>query len=151
MPRSAGPFRPAGGSAAKPECAAILSSTCRPKNAEVHRQVVRKRAETHPIEIDPVVRLYYVEVAEPDMHEPSSDLRRLQQALREQWGLAETTADLATVARLQKALRAGEWKVTVAVRKGRDIASINWASPSAPSASRSMSARPPSPPISPIS
>ena len=86
MPRSAGPFRPAGGSAAKPECAAILSSTCRPK-VQVHRQVVRKRAETHPIEIDPVVRLYYVEVAEPDMHEPSSDLRRLQQALREQWGL----------------------------------------------------------------
>ncbi|HEY1888373.1 MAG TPA: ASKHA domain-containing protein [Roseiarcus sp.] len=95
-----------------------------PPESQVHRQVVRKRAETHPIEIDPVVRLYYVEVAEPDMHEPSSDLRRLQQALREQWGLAETTADLATLARLQKALRAGEWKVTVAVRKGRDIVSI---------------------------
>ncbi len=95
-----------------------------PPESQVHRQVVRKRAETHPIEIDPVVRLYYVEVAEPDMHEPSSDLRRLQQALREQWGLAETTADLATLARLQKALRAGERKVTVAVRKGRDIVAI---------------------------
>jgi uncharacterized 2Fe-2S/4Fe-4S cluster protein (DUF4445 family) len=95
-----------------------------PPESQVHRQVVRKRAETHPIEIDPVVRLYYVEVAQPDMHEPSSDLRRLQQALREQWGLAETTADLATLARLQKALRDGEWKVTVAVRKSRDIVSI---------------------------
>ena len=41
-----------------------------PPESQVHRQVVRKRAETHPIEIDPVVRLYYVEVAEPDMHEP---------------------------------------------------------------------------------
>ena len=95
-----------------------------PPESQVHRQVVRKRAETHPIEIDPVVRLYYVEVAEPDMHEPSSDLRRLQQALREQWSIAEAHADLDTLAGLQKALRAGEWKVTVAVRKGRDIVSI---------------------------
>ncbi len=70
-----------------------------PPESQVHRQVVRKRAETHPIEIDPVVRLYYVEVAEPDMHEPSSDLRRLQQALREQWGLDETHADLAMLDR----------------------------------------------------
>ena len=86
--------------------------------------MIRKRAETHPIEIDPVVRLFYIEVAEPDMHEPSSDLRRLQQAFREQWGLAETRADLAVLAGLQKALRAGNWKVTVALRKGRDIVSV---------------------------
>ena len=95
-----------------------------PPESQVHRQVVRKRAESHPIEIDPVVRLYYVEVAEPDMHEPASDFRRLEQALRAQWGLAETRADFATLAGLQKALRAGQWKVTVAVRKGCDIVAI---------------------------
>ena len=70
-----------------------------PPESQVHRQVVRKRAETHPIDIDPVVRLHYVEVAEPDMHDPSSDLRRLQQALSQQWGLAETRAGLAVLAR----------------------------------------------------
>ena len=95
-----------------------------PPESQVHRQVVRKRAESHPIEIDPVVRLCYVEVAEPDMHEPASDFRRLQQALAEQWGLAETNADLAALATLQKALRAGQWKVTAAVRKSHDIVAI---------------------------
>jgi uncharacterized 2Fe-2S/4Fe-4S cluster protein (DUF4445 family) len=95
-----------------------------PPESQVHRQVVRKRAETHPIEIDPVVRLHYVEVGEPDMHEPTSDLRRLQRALREQWGLGETNADLAALAGLQKALRAGGWKVTVALRKDRDIVAV---------------------------
>src|SRR6202042_1333373 len=65
-----------------------------------------------------------VEVREPDMHEPASDLRRLQQALREQWDIAEAHADLATLVGLQKALRAGQWKVTVALRKGRDIVAI---------------------------
>jgi uncharacterized 2Fe-2S/4Fe-4S cluster protein (DUF4445 family) len=95
-----------------------------PPESQVHRQVVRKRAEAHPIDIDPVVRLHYVEVPEPDMHEPSSDLRRLQLALSEQWGLADTQASLAVLAGLQRTLRAGKWKVTVAVRKMSDIIAI---------------------------
>ena len=95
-----------------------------PPESQVHRQVVRKRAETHPIDIDPVVRLHYVEVAEPDMHDPSSDLRRLQLALGEQWSLNDTRASLPVLASLQKVLRAGEWKVTVAVRKGEEIVAI---------------------------
>ena len=95
-----------------------------PAESQVHRQVVRKRAETHPIDIDPVVRLHYVEVAEPDMHDPSSDLRRLQQALTAQWGVAEAEASLPVLRGLQKTLRAGDWKVTVALRKGREIVAV---------------------------
>ena len=38
--------------------------------------------------------LHYVEVREPDMHDPSSDFRRLQEALEEQWGLKDVTAPL---------------------------------------------------------
>jgi uncharacterized 2Fe-2S/4Fe-4S cluster protein (DUF4445 family) len=95
-----------------------------PPDSQVHRQVVRKRAEAHPIEIDPVVRLYYVEVEEPDMHDPSSDFRRLALALELQWQVSGVRADLPVLAILQKMLRAGEWKVTVAVRKGRDIVAI---------------------------
>ncbi len=95
-----------------------------PPESQVHRQVVRKRAETHAIDIDPVVRLHYVEVAEPDMHDPSSDLRRLQDALTQQWSLGATQAGLPVLAGLQKALRAGQWKVTVAVRKGAEIVSV---------------------------
>ncbi len=95
-----------------------------PPESQVHRQVVRKRAETHPIDIDPVVRLHYVEVAEPDMHDPSSDFRRLRDALAAQWSLSEIRAGLPVLAGLQKALRAGEWKVTVAVRKAEEIVAV---------------------------
>ena len=95
-----------------------------PAESQVHRQVVRKRAEAHPIEIDPVVRLHYVEVREPDMHDPSSDLRRLQAALREQWGIAEAGANLSVLAGLQKTLRAGAFKVTVALRHEREIVAV---------------------------
>ena len=95
-----------------------------PAESQVHRQVVRKRAEAHPIEIDPIVRLHYVEVREPDMHDPSSDLRRLQAALREQWGIAEAGANLSVLAGLQKTLRAGAFKVTVALRHEREIVAV---------------------------
>jgi len=95
-----------------------------PPESQVHRQIVRKRAEEHPIDIDPVVRLHYVEVAEPNLHEPSSDFRRLKKALDEQWGIADAAADLPTLRNLQKTLRAGQWTATVAVRKGRDIVAI---------------------------
>jgi uncharacterized 2Fe-2S/4Fe-4S cluster protein (DUF4445 family) len=95
-----------------------------PPDSQVHRQLVRKRAEAHPIEVDPVVRLYYVEVRAPDMHDPSSDLRRLQSALKSQWSLGETSADLAVLRGLQKTLRADDWKATVALRNGRDIVAV---------------------------
>jgi uncharacterized 2Fe-2S/4Fe-4S cluster protein (DUF4445 family) len=95
-----------------------------PAESQVHRQVVRKRAEAHPIEIDPVVRLCYVEVAEPDMHDPSSDFRRLQDALAAQWDLAGITAETPVLAGLQKILRAGEWKVTAAIRQGTRLVGL---------------------------
>ena len=87
-----------------------------PPDSQVHRQVVRKRAEAHPIEIDPVVRLAYVEVAQPDMHDPASDFRRLQAALAAQWQIENVTASLPVLSGLQKTLRSGDWSVTAAVR-----------------------------------
>ncbi|MEJ1161236.1 ASKHA domain-containing protein [Prosthecomicrobium sp. N25] len=95
-----------------------------PPDSQVHRQVVRKRAEAHPIAVDPVVHLHYVEVREPDMHDPSSDFRRLAEALEAQWGIRDLRADLAVLKGLQKTLRAGEWKVTAAVRQGRDLVAL---------------------------
>ncbi|MBI1217863.1 MAG: DUF4445 domain-containing protein [Rhodobacteraceae bacterium] len=89
-----------------------------PPESQVHKQVVRKAATARAITMDPATRLYYVEVAEPDMHEPSGDLERLGQALTEQWGIGAVYADLDVLRKLQPALRKGEWKVTVALHKG---------------------------------
>ncbi|WP_193173631.1 ASKHA domain-containing protein [Nisaea nitritireducens] len=91
-----------------------------PPESQVHRQVVRKRAEVRDIEIRPVTHLHYVDVREPDLHDQSSDFRRLCESLREQWpnwGIADdVSCDYAVMTSLQKALRDGAWKVTVALR-----------------------------------
>lgn len=89
-----------------------------PPESQVHKQVVRKRAEARDIVLNPSTRLFYVEVAQPDMHEPSGDLERLQDALRVQWDIAHVAADLHILQTMQPILRKGDWKVTVAVNLG---------------------------------
>jgi uncharacterized 2Fe-2S/4Fe-4S cluster protein (DUF4445 family) len=91
-----------------------------PETSQVHKQVVRKRAEARDITMNPTTRLYYVEVQEPDMHDPSGDLQRLVAALRRDWDLPELEADLGVLKSMQPALRKGEWKVTCAVHLGDD-------------------------------
>ena len=89
-----------------------------PPESQVHKQVIRKSATMRDIVMDPATRAVYVDVAEPDMHEPSGDFERLAQALRDQWQMTDVAADLAILRRLQPALRQGDWKVTVAVHQG---------------------------------
>jgi uncharacterized 2Fe-2S/4Fe-4S cluster protein (DUF4445 family) len=89
-----------------------------PPESQVHRQVVRKAATQRDIIMAPATHLYYVEVQEPDMHEPSGDFERLKDALREQWQIEGVTAPMNILHRLQQALRKGEWKITIALHKG---------------------------------
>ncbi|MDG1376377.1 MAG: ASKHA domain-containing protein [Yoonia sp.] len=91
-----------------------------PPESQVHKQVVRKRAEARDITMNPSTKLYYVEVQEPDMHDPSGDLERLRIALREQWQLENVHADLHIMQVMQPVLRKGAWKVTCAVHLGDD-------------------------------
>ncbi len=91
-----------------------------PETSQVHKQVVRKRVEARDITLNPTIKLYYVEVQEPDMHDPSGDLQRLNAALEKDWGLTNVAADLSILKVLQPVLRKGEWKVTCAVHQGRD-------------------------------
>ncbi|MBV1867208.1 MAG: DUF4445 domain-containing protein [Marinosulfonomonas sp.] len=89
-----------------------------PPESQLHKQVVRKRVEARDITMAPAVRLYYVEVAEPDMHDPSGDLERLLAALHDQWQVQDISADLHILRALQPVLRKGNWKVTCAVHQG---------------------------------
>jgi uncharacterized 2Fe-2S/4Fe-4S cluster protein (DUF4445 family) len=95
-----------------------------PESSQVHRQVVRKAADDRLITLNPVVRLHYVEVRQPDMHDPSGDLQRLLSALETEWQLGPLTAGVQVLQRLQRALRDGHWKVTVAVHAGAQIIGI---------------------------
>lgn len=89
-----------------------------PPESQVHKQVIRKSATQRDIVMDPATRLYFIEVAEPDMHEPTGDFERVKQALALQWQVDGVEADLSILSRLQPVLRKGEWKITVALHRG---------------------------------
>ncbi len=89
-----------------------------PPESQVHKQVIRKSATQRDIIMDPATRALFVEVLEPDMHEPTGDFERLVTALQTQWGVGEVTASLPILRRLQPALRKGGWNVTVVLHQG---------------------------------
>ncbi len=89
-----------------------------PPESQVHKQVIRKSVTQRDIVMDPATRALFVEVTEPDMHNPSGDFERLKEALTQQWGVGDALAGLDLMARLQPLLRKGEWKATVVLNKG---------------------------------
>ncbi len=95
-----------------------------PPESQMHRQVVRKSAEHRDITLDTAVHLYYVEVKQPDMPAPGSDLQRVLDALSSEWDLAGLDVDPVILPGLQQALRKGKWQVTVAVHKRSSIIAI---------------------------
>jgi uncharacterized 2Fe-2S/4Fe-4S cluster protein (DUF4445 family) len=90
-----------------------------PADSQVHRQVIRKDAAIRAITMDPAVRLAMIEVAQPDMQDPSGDWERTAAALSQQWGIEGVEIGLDLLAKLGGALRSGDWHVTLALHQGR--------------------------------
>ena len=101
-----------------------------PPESQVYRQVVRKEADTRKIAVDPVVRLYTVEVEEPQLGSTRSDATRLLDALEREWHLHDLQIDIQVLQKLQSALRTsdraslGPWHVTVAVHDGAVVTAV---------------------------
>ena len=87
-----------------------------PPDSQVHRQVVRKEADAHPIEVDPVVRLHYVEVERADARVADRATCGASRTRSSASGGSPTSRPTSHVLHgLQPALRDGDWAVTVAV------------------------------------
>jgi len=95
-----------------------------PPESQVHRQVIRKEADHANITLNPAISLHVVEVQQPDMHDPSGDLRRLKKALESEWNLSGLTTDLSLLHTLQESLRADNWQVTAAVHNDGRILGV---------------------------
>jgi uncharacterized 2Fe-2S/4Fe-4S cluster protein (DUF4445 family) len=95
-----------------------------PPESQIHRQVVRKEVDAHAIEVDPIVRLHYVEVQEPSLSDPSGDLERVLAALERDWDLTRLQVDPIVLPGLQQTLRAGAWAATASVRDGSLITAL---------------------------
>ena len=108
-------------------CHATLEGDCIidvPPESQLHRQVVRKSFESHDLELDPVLRLHYVEVEPPTLEEPSGDRERLLAALENEWSLTGLSMDSRLLPDLQSCLREEEFRVTAGVRDGGEVVAL---------------------------
>lgn len=95
-----------------------------PASSQVHHPLVRKQFEVRDVDLDPVVRLYFVQVAEPVLAHPNGDLQQLLVALQRDWQLTGLDLDPLLLPTLQTTLRQGKWQITVAVRAGATIVAL---------------------------
>lgn len=86
-----------------------------PDAFRVAGQTIRKDANTLGMLRDPAIRLCYVELDQPDMHNPLGDGDRLCQAIERQFDISNLHIQHHLKAELQKILRRGNWEVTAAV------------------------------------
>ena len=90
----------------------------------MHRPVVRKAINLDGLMVDPIVRLHYVELPPLELGEDQSDLRLVQEALRDDWGLATVGITLPALVALQPAIAEGKRSVTLAVHSGSRITGV---------------------------
>ena len=96
-----------------------------PAASQVHKQVVRKSVDVGNIEIDPLVRLHYIELEKAEL---GSDLRGLTEQIAERLSMTYgvTMSRLAThvLPLIAPAAKRGNNTITVAVRHGHEVCAV---------------------------
>lgn len=92
-----------------------------PEESQARKQVIRKAATERAINVDPAVKLYYVEIEAPTLEHQLGDWDRLAAELAARFGLSDLRIDPVLLPGLQKTLRAEDWKATVTVWQDREV------------------------------
>lgn len=97
-----------------------------PEESRAGKQVVSKAARDIPIDWNPAVKYYYVEVVEPTFEQPTADFERILDELNRQYGIKDLTVDYLALKKLPARLRDGSnrWKMTVAVWMDKEIVRV---------------------------
>jgi uncharacterized 2Fe-2S/4Fe-4S cluster protein (DUF4445 family) len=95
-----------------------------PEESRAGKQVVSKAARDIPIEWNPAVKYYYVEVSRPTMERPTGDLERILEELGTKYGLKDLDIDYLALRTIPDQVREGRGKVTVAIWMDREIIGV---------------------------
>ncbi len=95
-----------------------------PEKSQQHKQHIAKEVTAYDIQVQPALRLYTVNLPEPDLQSPLSDKRRLQHELQTRFGLPILDCELSQLRLLQKALDKSSRKITVAVYQYQKIIAL---------------------------
>jgi uncharacterized 2Fe-2S/4Fe-4S cluster protein (DUF4445 family) len=93
-----------------------------PEESRAGKQVVSKAARDIPIDWNPAVKEYYVEVIEPTFEHPTGDFERLQDELNRRFALRDLTIDYWALMKMPARLRDKRpWAMTVSIWMDKEI------------------------------
>jgi uncharacterized 2Fe-2S/4Fe-4S cluster protein (DUF4445 family) len=95
-----------------------------PEESQARKQIIAKEATQRTIDVQPAVRLVYVEVTPASLGDHRGDWQRVAQALREQWQIEAPLLDPAVLPSLQPALRRGQNTLTLTLWQDREVLRI---------------------------
>lgn len=95
-----------------------------PEESRAGKQIVSKAARDIPIEWNPAVKQYHVQVVPPTFEEPAGDFERICAELERNYGLKNLNIDWYSLRKLPRRQRDGNWGVTVAVWMDKEIVRI---------------------------
>ncbi|GAB4256465.1 ASKHA domain-containing protein [Thermincola ferriacetica] len=95
-----------------------------PEESRKADQVVLETGKDRSFKLDPAVKTYYVEMPAATLEDHRDDLRRLQDALRDQFGLDNLSIDYFVLKELPNIIREGGWKVSASVLYDREIIDV---------------------------
>ncbi len=95
-----------------------------PEESRKADQVVLDTGKERTFVLNPAVKNYYVEMIPATLEDHRDDLRRLQDALKEQFGLDNLAIDYYVLRELPNIIRDGGWKVTATVLYDREIIDV---------------------------
>ena len=95
-----------------------------PEESRMGKQVVRKAATDRPIELNPAVKKYYVELEKATLVDTLGDWERLTNELNKKYNLSNLNIDYQVLMELQNAVRDGDWKVTASVWQGKEVIKV---------------------------
>lgn len=91
------------------------------------RMIARKlliEGTERPVAVEPAIRKVFIRIPKPSLHDVRSDVQRLQDAMKDIYGIRADAIDQQLLKKLSKILRESDWKVTVAVWDEREIISV---------------------------
>ena len=92
-----------------------------PEESRPGKQVISKAARPIPIDHDPAVKTYCLQLSEASLADPTADFERLGRALETNFGLTGLSIDVFALRSIGNALRNANWEVTVSVWMDREI------------------------------
>ncbi|MFZ3062385.1 MAG: ASKHA domain-containing protein [Actinomycetota bacterium] len=106
-------------------CQAIISGDTEvyiPPSSLTQEQKLQIAGEERPVKVDPTVKKFILDLPPPTLSDTRSDLRRIEDTLRQQFNINVTQIDFKLLKGLAKNIRDNNWKICVTMRDKEIIA-----------------------------